>query len=187
MTILQEEGWVVCRAFRKPTPSHQRPQGFEVWNHAYYARENSGLRLPISSVDFDEEKHMVNQNQPASFHNCFASAQELVSNNQSIVDHIQLTSEVLPQLDSPTISANLTTTNENFQHNSTMINDDNYDNERSNNSSQYIDWKNLENFLSSQLTDPITSFVSSDLPSVPQNYRHETQNGHFLGCFPDQL
>ncbi|POO00192.1 NAC domain containing protein [Trema orientale] len=187
----QEEGWVVCRAFRKPSPSHQR-QGFEVWNHAYYVRENSSIRFPNTSADFMEEKHLVNPNQAAaaaSFHNCFASAQELVSNNHNVADHIQL-SEVLPQLDSPSsISASLAT-NENFQHNSsTIINEDNYDNnERSNSSSQYIDWKNLDNFLSSQLTDPITHFVSSDLSSMPQNYLHEAQqNRHFLGCFPDQL
>ena len=179
---MQEEGWVVCRAFRKPSPSHQR-QGFEVWNHAYYVRENSSLRFPNSSVDFAEENHLVNNpNQAVSFHNCFASAQELVSNNHSLADHIQL-HEVLPQLDSPSISTNLVT-NENFQHNSTIITEDNYDNERSNSSSQYIDWKNLDSFLSSQLTDPITSFVSSDLSSMPQNYRQETQNRHFLGCFP---
>ncbi|KAL9234628.1 hypothetical protein vseg_009481 [Gypsophila vaccaria] len=30
----QEEGWVVCRAFKKPSPSHK--QGFDAWRHQYY-------------------------------------------------------------------------------------------------------------------------------------------------------
>lgn len=180
---MQEEGWVVCRAFRKPSPSHQR---HEAWNHAYYVRENNiaNVRFPNSSVDdFAEEKHHgVNPNQAANFHHCFASVQELVS-NQNYSD-FQLTNEVLPQLDSPSISANLTT-NESFHHNKGVINDD-YDNERSNGSSHYLDWKNLDDLLASPvLTDP-TSFASTNLPvSMPQIYQQETQNHHFQGCFQD--
>ncbi|XP_024020448.1 NAC domain-containing protein 30 [Morus notabilis] len=181
----QEEGWVVCRAFRKPTPSHQR-QGFEAWNHGYYARENHANVAFPSSVDFAEEKHAINPNHAASFHHCFASVQELVSNNN--FSDIQLTHEALPQLDSPSISANLTNNNNSFQHNKSIINDDNYDTERSNSSSQYIDWKNLDNLLASPLiVDPVTSFACSNLPAsmASQSYQQDTQNHHFLGCFSD--
>ncbi|XP_062099077.1 NAC domain-containing protein 30-like [Humulus lupulus] len=212
----QAKGWVVCRAFRKPSPSHHQRQGCEMWNHAnYYVRENSNnmRQLPYcSSADFVEEKHNNMQaNHPnlaaTAFHNCFppSAHEELVvsTTNHSLVDHIQLTHELLPQLDSPSISANLATNDQSFQHNSTtnILNDhDNYDNNeiRSNisststgtSASQYIDWKNLDSFLSSQLsTDPITSFVASDNlpPLVPQNYRQENLNHHYFGCFPDQL
>ncbi|KAK9743310.1 hypothetical protein RND81_03G231200 [Saponaria officinalis] len=30
---IQEEGWVVCRAFKKPSPNHK--QGFDAWQHHY--------------------------------------------------------------------------------------------------------------------------------------------------------
>ncbi|KAL8030979.1 hypothetical protein ABFX02_14G321300 [Erythranthe guttata] len=50
----QEEGWVVCRAFKKPSPSHK--QGFEAWNNNtnYYA-------IRSSSSDITNYRH------PSSF------------------------------------------------------------------------------------------------------------------------
>ncbi|KAL2467634.1 NAC domain-containing protein 30 [Forsythia ovata] len=39
----QEEGWVVCRAFKKPIPNQK--QGYEAWNNVYYTRSiNSNYR-----------------------------------------------------------------------------------------------------------------------------------------------
>ncbi|KAK4387271.1 NAC domain-containing protein 30 [Sesamum angolense] len=43
----QEEGWVVCRAFKKPSPSHKQ-LGFESWNNGgcYERSESSRYRPP---------------------------------------------------------------------------------------------------------------------------------------------
>ncbi|XP_019184463.1 PREDICTED: NAC domain-containing protein 30-like [Ipomoea nil] len=43
----QEEGWVVCRAFKKPIPNNNKPAGYEPWNNNinhssnYYVRDNN--------------------------------------------------------------------------------------------------------------------------------------------------
>ncbi|KAL5558455.1 hypothetical protein UlMin_034666 [Ulmus minor] len=170
----QEEGWVVCRAFTKPTPSQR--QGYEAWNHAYYVRENSHVNQHIMNVN--------PSNQTAgNIHHCFGST-----------DHINLISDQLPQLDSPSsISANIAINNESFQHNTSGLISEDFEDERSNNgSSQFVDWKNLDSLLATTsfqvpIDYPTSSFASSSLASMaPQNYQQETLNQHLLGCtFPD--
>ncbi|KAM6544474.1 hypothetical protein CsatB_008921 [Cannabis sativa] len=209
-----EEGWVVCRAFRKPSPSHHQRQGYEMWNHGnYYERENSSssshMMRPLysSSSPSVEEKHnmadIINHNPnnvaatSTAFHNCFIPSSSVHVHDQDqlvyplpSVDHIHLTThhhhEVLPQLDSPSISANLAANNndhQSFQRNNTsctatntILNNDHHHHDNYENSSneirssststtsQCIDWKNMDSFLSSHLsTDhPIISFVGSD-------------------------
>ncbi|KAF4366299.1 hypothetical protein G4B88_030477, partial [Cannabis sativa] len=211
----QEEGWVVCRAFRKPSPSHHQRQSYEMWNHGnYYERENSSsshMMRPLysSSSPSVEEKHnmadIINHNPnnvaatSTAFHNCFIPSSSVHVHDQDqlvyplpSVDHIHLPThhhhEVLPQLDSPSISANLAANNndhQSFQRNNTsctatntILNNDhhhhhheNYENSSNeirssstSTASQCIDWKNMDSFLSSHLsTDhPIISFVGSD-------------------------
>ncbi|XP_048130554.1 NAC domain-containing protein 30 isoform X1 [Rhodamnia argentea] len=143
----QDEGWVVCRAFKKPCPNHR--QG----------------------------RHQ------------FAPCQEPVANHQPLWDS-QLSE--LPQLDSPTLSTSLTTTN-NY-----LSTQEEYDDGRSKNvnddSAQFInEWTSLDSLLTShvsnsgssyalRLTEPSTHMRSSSLDFVRET---ESQVGHFLGCFPD--
>ncbi|KAI4388799.1 hypothetical protein MLD38_001096 [Melastoma candidum] len=110
----QDEGWVVCRAFKKPSPN-QRPC-YEAWNHAYYPRDqpsssirNLGRQSPFSHSILDSAKPL-----------CHSQAGETSANHQLCVDrsnilqdhelifsdhhHLPLT-EVLPQLDSPLSAA----------------------------------------------------------------------------------
>ncbi|KAH7524982.1 hypothetical protein FEM48_Zijuj06G0177000 [Ziziphus jujuba var. spinosa] len=194
---MQEEGWVVCRAFKKPTPNHR--QGYEAWHHAYYVRDhNNHVRLPSSMDLLVTENHMMNNNNnpnineaaSSTFHHRFDhnnSVQEFVSNH--IFSDTQLMNE-LPKLDSPSsISATLATNNESLRQNTTTNGiSEEFEDERSNNSSQYIDWKNLDSLLVSQLSDATTSFAQfSNLPSsITENYSEkENYNQHLLGCFPD--
>ncbi|XP_061366618.1 NAC domain-containing protein 30 [Gastrolobium bilobum] len=176
----QEEGWVVCRAFRKPIPS-QRP-GYEPWcnSQPHYFRDQSYANArPLSISDILNETHEVlHSAEGTSFSNPFSLEQQFLS-NQTVMDK-QLIE--LPQLDSPT---SLAIKECSQQHHNVQDCSD----ERSNNNGQGIDWKSLDNLFASQLTD--TSYFSN--PNLPMNmmipHSHElqpqNQASHILGCFPD--
>jgi hypothetical protein len=179
---MQEEGWVVCRAFKKPSPNQR--QGFEAWSHAYYVNDINPARPPSFSDTVTTAHNMVRPNQGASFQQPFGSNSDLVSNQTFLDNNNQLVE--LPELDSPsTLSTSFAAKEGNFH----QTNED-YDEERSNNSSQYIDWKNFDTLLASQVTDSSTSYPLQDLPSIPQNYdlaagQQDQYVSHFLDCFPD--
>ncbi|KAI3431901.1 NAC domain-containing protein [Psidium guajava] len=177
----QDEGWVVCRAFKKPCPNQR--QGFEAWNHAYYVRDYNNPRPPPSIIPETSQAVSFSRHQ-------FAPCQEPISNHQSLWDS-QLGE--LPQLDSPTLSTSLTTTN-NY-----MPAHEEYDDGRSKNvndddGAQFIsEWTSLDSLLAShvsnssngyatRLTEPSTHMQSSSLDFARET---ESQVGHFLGCFPD--
>lgn len=173
----------MCRAFKKPTPNHR--QGFEAWSHAYYVRDhNSQLSRPPSFPDFATTAEMVHPNiqaAAATFHDDqpISSAQQ----EQLVCSHNVLNSQLieLPQLGSPTLSTSLAT-KEGFhhQHNGSIAIED-FDEERSI-SSQYIDWRNLDNLLASQFPAGTTSFSHQNLPLISPNIELEAQSN---ACFPD--
>ncbi|KAK8638500.1 hypothetical protein V6N13_136920 [Hibiscus sabdariffa] len=170
----QEEGWVVCRAFRKPSPNQR--QGFEAWNHAYYMRNNSHVRPHISISDhIATPSHLhLHTNQGSNFYESYGS------NNHNFLDSQQQGFE-LPQLDSPpiTVSPSLAEKEvifhcdeENSNHGSSQV--------------QIIDWKNFDNLLNSQLTDTTTYPFQSTAELISQNDEPEAQEQHhLLGCFPE--
>ncbi|KAJ6744820.1 putative proteinC DOMAIN-CONTAINING PROTEIN 30 [Salix purpurea] len=181
----QEEGWVVCRAFMKPSPNQR--QGFEAWSHAYCVNNIDHARPPPFSDTATTAQNMVRPSQEgASFQQPFGLNSDLVS-IQTFLDNNNQLAE-LPELDSPsTISTSFAAMEGNFH----QTNED-YDEARSNNSSQFIDWKNFETLIASQETDhsSSTSYPLQNLPSMPQNYelaaRQQDQYvGHFPDCFPD--
>ncbi|XP_065847194.1 NAC domain-containing protein 30 [Euphorbia lathyris] len=151
----QEEGWVVCRAFKKPIPN-QRP-GFEAWNHPNYYNPNNINHSFSRPPHFSDSITTLN---PTNFQHPFSSEPDLLSDNTFFDNNNQLIHD-LPHLDSP----------------STSFATD-YD-EDSNNKTQFIDWKNLDTLLGSQLND----FSTPNLTSLPQTYNNNVN--HFLGCFPD--
>ncbi|KAG8633397.1 NAC domain-containing protein 30 [Manihot esculenta] len=171
----QEEGWVVCRAFKKPIPS-QRPNYNEAWNN------NPAFSANISPQAFSDTvatTHMpIQTNQTASFHQQqqqqpFGSdpADQVVSSHPFLENNKLIN---LPQLDSPSTLSTSFATRE-VLHNINGVSSEDFDKERSNNtnSTQFIDWKNLDSLLASQVND--------SMPSMPQSY----EISHFLGCFPD--
>lgn len=135
----QEEGWVVCRAFKKPSPSHHQKQGFEAWtsssdaysyNNNYIRSENANFRPPPSIYNRQTTMNIIEstnfqQNPYASDHHhqhhqdfiMTISNQQQTSFNNIVNDH-------LPELDdSPSISTSFVTKEAPgcFEHISTSI------------------------------------------------------------------
>ncbi|GAB4844822.1 hypothetical protein Ancab_038210 [Ancistrocladus abbreviatus] len=169
----QEEGWVVCRAFKKPSPSHS--QGFEAWNHPYYFRNSTHIVSPsvpdvaspvldsnqactsfcqqLQSFGFDQEYLVTNDNANAidQHKTCINP-----TDNNQLVD--------LPQLDSPSVSTSFAT-NEGFKSTSA----DNYDEKCSNN------WNFFNSMVASQILHP---------DCFTRQLHAYGQVGNFLECFP---
>uniref|UniRef100_A0A803L038 NAC domain-containing protein n=1 Tax=Chenopodium quinoa TaxID=63459 RepID=A0A803L038_CHEQI len=189
----QAKGWVVCRAFKKPSPSHK--QGYEAWSHHqnqyYYMRNNNYDRhigspsIPDTSSPNTDPSDSINQCH-TNFHNPQSHPMqqlpytnfnpELIIENQLIID--------LPRLDSPSFSTSFATKEayENHQQSGGIINEEHHhnDHESSNNK-----WEILDNLLGNS-----SSFSNNDLPNmhlVPHDYELEVQNqlGSFLECFPN--
>ncbi|XP_059630894.1 NAC domain-containing protein 30 [Cornus florida] len=174
----QEEGWVVCRAFKKPSPN--QGQRFEAWNHAYYFRDTGNFRPP-SYQDTVSQVQAVHPNQGTSYHQLpLGSDQDLMSNHTCLENQLV----ELPQLDSPSISTSLAT-KEGFEQNG--LGNEDCDDGRSNHGNQYVDWKNLDNLLAPQVTEPV-SFDHSNIPLIYHEYDElNAQNNisHLFECFPD--
>ncbi|KAF5468522.1 hypothetical protein F2P56_012666 [Juglans regia] len=181
----QEEGWVVCRAFKKPSPNHR--QGFEAWAHAFYFRENSQVRQPsfpdhlTRTVHEDHHHQAVHPNEAPTFHHqpMINSSSVLLHeqdhHDQLVYSHTLLENQVLnidqlPQLNSPsTVSASFAAANEGLLHNNSVAIED-FDEERSTAiSSHYIDWRSLDDLLASQLSSTATTSLNHpNLPSISQ-------------------
>lgn len=163
---LQEEGWVVCRAFKKPSPNHKT--GFGSWNHSCYSRDSVDFGMPLYSDPRDPTKPAyTNQASPFPL-SPFGSEQDLEN---------QLT-------DSPiTISTNFGAPS-GIDHNGKIIRD--CQDERSTQSSQYLDWKKLDDLLELQLVEP-PPFSHSKFSLVSPENELNVQNhaSHLFTCFTD--
>ncbi|XP_028782880.1 LOW QUALITY PROTEIN: NAC domain-containing protein 30-like [Neltuma alba] len=197
----QEEGWVVCRAFTKPSPTQPR-QSFECWgSQAHFSDQISSITSP-PSISFTSET--LNQvlyptNEGTSFIHPFTSNhhhQQFLSNDTVLDDHnsSQLV-ELIPQLDSPTASLSARAVKQNG-----FTNEDSYGQERTSNNNnvndgQGIDWKSLDSLFTSQFADDTATaayFSQPNLPLVPHSSHdlqvlqpQNHQASHVLGCFPD--
>ncbi|MED6169128.1 hypothetical protein PIB30_018466 [Stylosanthes scabra] len=196
----QEEGWVVCRAFRKPSPSHhQRQLGFDPWcsNQAHYFRDQSsssygvgdGIR-PLSITDIlTSQTHHHHPTEGTNFSHSFGwdhhqqqeQQQFLISNNNN--NNNQQLIE-LPQLDSPTSAPSFA-----LKESSPINNEEYCSDERNNNNNNGggIDWKSLDNLFadttSSYFSNPNMSQFMTMIPQQQQSHNHH--HHHHLGCFPD--
>ncbi|XP_042486347.1 NAC domain-containing protein 30-like [Macadamia integrifolia] len=154
---LQEEGWVVCRAFKKQIPSHS--PSIQMMNHAYDARDHD---LQVTS------HYQGTTNFP---HQPVCYEQELLPMNAQLDNQLI----DLPQLENPTLSTSLVT-REGFEPSGTSNSKEDYNDERNNNGGDFVDWRTLHQLLASQ---PI------NYPLIKQDYDLDAQNqGHDLfGCF----
>ncbi|KAK4279753.1 hypothetical protein QN277_011479 [Acacia crassicarpa] len=171
----QAKGWVVCRAFIKPSPSHMRP-GFEAAQCYFRDHEiiNSHGRPLISSFsEILNQTHHFPMNSNTS-HRHHQPLINLDQQNQQLVD--------LPQLDSPSLGIRSSSDNNNYGQ--TNINN--------NIGEEYYsdDMESLDHFFASNLTDTSTSgsanfFAHTNFPMnmIPD---HNSEASQALGlCFPD--
>nr|TKS00241.1 hypothetical protein D5086_0000184540 [Populus alba] len=163
----KEEGWVVCRAFKKRTTGQTK--SIEGWDSSYFYEESSGISSVVDPIDITR--------QPQGFlaHN-FLCKQEIEGDNlsfmhsENFVQLPQLKSPSEPLIKRPTSSMSLISENNNSK------NEEVEQNGVSNNNTQKVtDWRALDKFVASQLSqeerydgDGVSSFVgaenNSDLP-----------------------
>ncbi|KAL0432146.1 UNVERIFIED_CONTAM: NAC domain-containing protein 30 [Sesamum latifolium] len=91
----QEEGWVVCRAFKKPSPSHKQ-SGFESWNNSScYGRSESSRYRPPPYPSTTRPSTIIHNFEVRTTIN-----QSLESRHSAYHEHDRRVE--LPKLDSPT-------------------------------------------------------------------------------------
>ncbi|KAK3025415.1 hypothetical protein RJ639_040841 [Escallonia herrerae] len=167
--LIQEEGWVVCRAFKKPTPNQK--QGFEAWNNSGYCFRGSGNFRPPSFQHTSNPMHAIGTNRLAM------DFRQSSTTNQDLEEYTRFDNQLvdLPQLDSPTLSTCCLATMDGFELNN-LISTEEHDQ----------GWKNVDNLPAlEQIQQPPFSY--SKLPSIPRDDELDFQShlSHLLGYFPD--
>ncbi|KAJ7944190.1 NAC domain-containing protein [Quillaja saponaria] len=140
----QEEGWVVCRAFKKRTTSQTKT--IEGWDSSYYYEETSGVSSVVDPIDFitRQPQNFLSQN--------LMCKQEIEADNLSFM-HSSDQFVQLPQLESPSLplitrpsSMSLISSNNNEED------DHNIRGSNSNINQKVTDWRALDKFVASQLS-----------------------------------
>lgn len=165
--LLQEEGWVVCRAFKKPTPN---PRPCYNTYSPFYVRDHDQLYALEQCPAVTRPTRIIESNPRGNFYEQpFGSIFEI------------------PQLDSPSMSTNLAagecfdassmTDTRREEHCSSLQGCES-------SGGQFFDWKVLDKLLASQLSES-ASGSNSNLPTVPLEYdiNDPNQGDQFLASF----
>ncbi|ONK58073.1 uncharacterized protein A4U43_C09F7830 [Asparagus officinalis] len=169
----QEEGWVVCRAFKKPTPN-PRPI-YNTYSSPYYVRDHDYMLEQLQEVT--RPTRIMESNPGANF---YESALGLVENEPKLPCGIF----EIPRLDSPSMSTNLANSSDCFDA-SSMTNKGEHIGEKYDARAQFVDWKVLDKLLASQLSES-ASGSNSNLPMAPLEYDINDPNqddDQFLASF----
>ncbi|GFY87993.1 vascular related NAC-domain protein 1 [Actinidia rufa] len=136
----KEEGWVVCRAFKKRTTGQNK--SIEAWDSTYFYDEPSGVSSVLDPIEYISR-------QPQNFlANSFLCKQEIEAENlnffhsDQFVELPQLESPSMPQIKRPSSSISL-------------ISENNEEDEQIrglNNNQKVTDWRALDKFVASQLS-----------------------------------
>lgn len=172
----QEEGWVVCRAFKKPNPSHK--QGFEAWN--YMRSHMSSCYRPPSYPNNQMQIFEPNQNQALSnYHQQppFPPEAHHLNPSSSAFDGQMVD---IPKLDSPSISTSFATNEASFGNEQ-----EGHEDIKSSFGNHFSEWKSFEKLLGSshQLVGS-SSYDYANMALVPHCDELDAQS-HLLECFPD--
>ncbi|KAI3451472.1 hypothetical protein Pfo_008137 [Paulownia fortunei] len=145
LKFLQEEGWVVCRAFKKRTTG-QTKSSIEGWDSTYYYDEPSGVSSVVDSIDY-----ITRQQQPSNFlsQNLVCKQEIEAAENLHFVQSDQFVQ--LPQLESPSLPLMKRPSPISV---ATEINNNEDDDRyiRGSNSKKVTDWRDLDKFVASQLS-----------------------------------
>ncbi|XP_073276607.1 NAC domain-containing protein 30-like [Primulina huaijiensis] len=155
----QEEGWVVCRAFRKPNPTQK--QGFvDPWDYNMNSR-----KFKIPPYPSSPSSHFLHNFNPIT-HDEY--------DQTPLIPHFENHMLELPNLDSPSISTSFATTTNNFEE----VEDEK--------SSFPDDWKSSfdREDIGSQILhlDP-SSHANPSLPPVSYNIDELAAQNHLTSVF----
>ncbi|KAL9328242.1 hypothetical protein ACSQ67_003245 [Phaseolus vulgaris] len=145
IVFLQEEGWVVCRAFKKKTTGQTKTT--EGWDSSYFFEEASGLSTVVDPID------LISRQSHSFLAQNFMCKQEIEADNLSCM--LQDPFVQLPQLESPSLPL--------VKRPSTvsLVSDNNEDEDiqnrlSNNNTKKVTDWRALDKFVASQLSQEDT-------------------------------
>lgn len=137
--VLQEEGWVVCRAFKKRSTAQTK--NMEGWDSSYMYEESSGVSSVVDPLD-----HYLSSRQQHSFlgQNLLCK-QELEAENLSFMQSAADSFVQLPQLESPSLPL--------MKRPSSSISLNNEEEEQNRSANKKVtDWRALDKFVASQLS-----------------------------------
>ncbi|TKY70462.1 NAC domain-containing protein 37 [Spatholobus suberectus] len=154
----QEEGWVVCRAFKKKTTGQTKT--IEGWESSYFYDEASGVSTVVDPID------LISRQSQSFLAQNFMCKQEIEADNLSCMHQDPFVQ--LPQLESPSLPL--------VKRPSTvsLVSDNNEDEDiqnrlSNNNTKKVTDWRALDKFVASQLsqedrhdTNGLSSFEPHD-------------------------
>ncbi|KAJ8551186.1 hypothetical protein K7X08_000556 [Anisodus acutangulus] len=179
----QEEGWVVCRAFKKPSPANNKPSWDNIaYNNYMRGNNTSYTTIPSPSLPQMSSTPMhynpLNAfNQTSNFNQFpFNDHQDLISSqigyeNQLVIE--------LPQLDSPTISTSLAT--KDYQGRNFMASNNEEEKNICGNNGQFCDEWNIDD----KLFAPSSSCSFPNLPLAITRDDDQNHMNQLLQCYPD--
>ncbi|MBA0590398.1 hypothetical protein Gorai_019104, partial [Gossypium raimondii] len=147
--LLQEEGWVVCRAFKKKTTGQTK--SIDVWDSSY--DEPSGISSVVDPLDY-LSRQPQNLLPPS-----YLCKQETEAENLNFVHSDQFVQ--LPQLESPSLPLIKKPTSISLVPENNINNNTNHKEEEdhllkimcnNNNNEKVTDWRTLDKFVASQLS-----------------------------------
>ncbi|XP_050226642.1 NAC domain-containing protein 37-like isoform X2 [Mercurialis annua] len=158
----QEEGWVVCRAFKKRSTGQNK--SIEAWDSSYFYDEPSVVSSVLDPIDYisrQSHQNFLAQN--------FLCKQEIEADALGFM-HADDSFVQLPQLESPSLpltkrpsSVSLVSNNNNNNNNNNNEEDDQArgcsSSNNNLNSKKVTDWRALDKFVASQLShDQVSEF-----------------------------
>ncbi|OMO84607.1 hypothetical protein COLO4_21946, partial [Corchorus olitorius] len=150
-----EEGWVVCRAFKKRTTNGQsNNKNIEGWDSSYFYDETSNVSSVVDPIEFISRQTGQNINLPQNF----LCKQETEADNINFIHSEQFVQ--LPQLESPSLPLIKRPSSISLVSENTINNNHEEDQEQqinrmcnnSNSSKKVTDWRALDKFVASQLS-----------------------------------
>ncbi|KAK4741443.1 hypothetical protein SAY87_025031 [Trapa incisa] len=143
----QEEGWVVCRAFKKRTNSQLDNKGIEGFDPSYLYDEPSGMSSvidPACSIDYMPPMHGTHNFSPATLLACKREMDSLsfISSLNAVEHFLQL-----PQLESPSLSLMKRPISAAYEEDQSHAR-----HSSSSKRTSVTDWRALDRFVASQLS-----------------------------------
>lgn len=143
----QEEGWVVCRAFKKRATGHTK--SIDGWDSSYFYDEPSGVSSVVDPIEYvsRQPQSLLAQN--------LMCKQEIEAENLSFLQAADQYLQ-LPQLESPSLPilkrpSSISLTSENSaEEEQNRVN--NINNNCNNANKKVTDWRALDKFVASQLS-----------------------------------